>query len=435
MNIYAKAQQKLNITSFNEMQKEAFEKIPSGEDVVLLSRTGSGKTLAFLLPLLDQIDPAIKRTQLLIIAPTREIALQLTSVTQDLRFGFNILCCYGGHPIRFEKKALLSFPDIIIGTPGRILDHLDRETIDPLTLKFLVLDEFDKTLEMGFHEQMQSIIKHLRYKPQYILTSATEALEIPSFVPLNNAETINYIEDQTIKGLKLHVVPSPAKDKLETLFQLINDIGHQSTFIFCNYRETVQRISDYLKSKKIHNDILHGGLQQMDRENVLSKFRNGSVRILVTTDLAGRGLDIPLVENVVHYHLPSSEETFIHRNGRTARMESDGDAYTITFHEEETPDFIKKIDHEYLPTGETRDLPLPDFETVMINKGKRDKVRKGDVVGFLFKIGALGKEELGLIEVKDNFSLAGVSRNAASSLVKKTNNQKIKGKKALVRIL
>lgn len=435
MDHYLRARQKLNIDTFNRMQVEAFEVIPKGGDTMLLSVTGSGKTIAFLLPVLAQVDLKLKRTQALIIAPTRELALQITSVISNLAMGVNALCCYGGHPVRIEKKALESNPEVVIGTPGRILDHLEREHFDPLLVQFLVLDEFDKTLEMGFHKQMEGIVKHFKYKPQYILTSATDTIDLPAFLPLYELSRINYIAEVVLEGLRSYKVFSPTKDKLETLYLLLNDIAQNSTFVFCNYRESVARISEFLSKKGITNDYFHGGLNQIDRENVLSKFRNGSCSILITTDLAGRGLDIPQVENVVHYHLPESEEVFTHRNGRTARMDAEGDAYVIIAEGEATPDYIDRIQNEYKTSGSETELPSPQWTTLLINKGKREKIRKGDVVGFLFKIGQLGKDDLGLIEVKDNYSLAAVHKNQASLVVKKVNNQKIKGKKALVRIL
>jgi len=435
MDHYERAKKKLDIKVFNSMQVEAFEVIPDGSDTILLSITGSGKTLAFLLPLLAQIDSKLNSTQVMIIGPTRELALQITNVAQNLAMGFNILCCYGGHPVRFEKKALESNPEVVIGTPGRLLDHIDREHIDPLAIKFLVLDEFDKTLEMGFHKQMESIIKQFRYKPQYILTSATEALEIPGFVPLNKPVIINHIETKDKVAFDILRVDSPSKDKLETLALLINDIGDQSTFVFCNFRESILRVSDFLKSKKIHCDVFHGGLEQIERENAMSKFRNGSTRILITTDLAGRGLDIPHVEHIVHYHLPSSEEVFIHRNGRTARMGASGNAYVIISEADKKLDFIENLEDSYVPSGKKAKLPPLLWSTIMINKGKRDKIRKGDVLGFLIKAGNLEVEAIGMIEVKNKYSLAGIKKVSANETVRLTDKQKIKGKKALVRML
>lgn len=435
MDYFTRAKQKLKIKSYNEMQEEAFQVIPEGNDTLLISKTGSGKTIAFLLPILVQVDPKIQRTQLIVIAPTRELALQITNVARELAMGFNILCCYGGHPLRFEKKALESNPEVIIGTPGRLLDHITREYIDPLSVKFLVLDEFDKTLEMGFHKQMESITKQFRYKPQYVLTSATDAIELPDFLPLLNPVKLNHSQIDATNKFDTFVVKSPSKDKLETLTNLLYDVGDQSTFVFCNYRDSILRTADFLKSKGISCDLFHGGLDQVERENVMTKFRNGSTRILVTTDLAGRGLDIPHVEHVVHYHLPISEQIFIHRNGRTARMGATGSAYVITSQTDRIEDFIERIEREFVTSGVQRQLPPMEWITIMINKGKRDKIRKGDVLGFLCNQGEQEKDHIGMIEVKEKYSLAAVKLNKSSKLIKLTNKQKIKGKKALVRKL
>lgn len=431
----SKVQTKFNIASFNAMQKEAFQVIPKSKDTLLLSPTGSGKTLAFLLPIMNQLDLTICRTQVLIISPTRELAIQITNVSKDLGLGFNILCCYGGHSPKEEKKSLQSDPEMIIGTPGRILDHLDRENIDTTSIKFLILDEFDKTLEMGFHSQMESIIKHFRFKPQYILTSATEGLEIPDFVPLEELISINHLSNTIIDGLKISKVWSPSKDKLDTLFLLLNDIGNQSTIVFCNYRQSVQRIHEHLMNKNIFCDFLHGGLDQIERENVLSKFRNGTTKLLISTDLAGRGLDIPEVQNIVHYHLPMNEETFIHRNGRTARMFADGNAYVILSNDDATPDYVNAISNKYTVSNTINEIQASEWISICISKGKKDKINKIDIVGFMYKIGKLEKEDLGLIEIKDNYSIIGINATKAKDLITKTNNQKIKGKKTLVKLL
>ncbi len=433
MDIYSKAKVKLDITDFNEMQEKAFHMIPSGQDTILLSLTGSGKTIAFLLPIMDQVDPSENIEQILIIAPTRELAQQINSVVSNLAMGFNATCCYGGHPVRFEKKALESKPTIITGTPGRILDHLERGNIDPLSIQFLVLDEFDKTLEMGFHKQMQSIIEYLRYKPQYILTSATKGLEIPSFVPLLDAQVLDFVKEKDQGGLTYYEIPSPSKDKVSTLLALILKIGDESTFVFVNFRESAQRIREALLEKGLQCDIFHGGLDQVGRENVLSKFRNGSTRILITTDLAGRGLDIPQVKNIVHYHMPIQEEIFIHRNGRTARMNNIGNVYVISHPEDKLPFTLPPME-EPLDLV-TKKIKAPDWVTIKISKGTRDKIRKIDIVGFLLKIGSLSKDDLGLVEVKEAYSLAAVRFGKADEVVKRTKHQKVKGKKAIVSVL
>lgn len=428
-------QKKLNISTFNQMQMDAIEFIPNGADTLLIANTGSGKTLAFLIPLMLQLDKKLSRTQLLIITPSRELALQIANVAQSMAMGFNIQTCYGGHPVRYEKKALESNPEIIVGTPGRILDHLERENIDPYSIQFVVLDEFDKTLEMGFHKQMKSIILQLRFKPQYILTSATNNIEIPDFIPLQEPQFIKYTEASSLEGLKVHLVVSPEKDKLETINHLIHDVGNDSTFIFCNYRETVERVHKYLKHQGIKNDFLHGGLDQIQRENAMSKFRNGSTRILVTTDLASRGLDIPLVENIIHYHFPITEEIYTHRNGRTARMNAEGKAFIIKYSEEELPEYMNITKDKFIPSEIHKNLKESNWKTLIINKGKRDNVNKVDVVGFLSKLGGLSREELGLVEIKKKYALAAVNKNKVKNVIRNTNNQKLKGKKAIVKEL
>jgi superfamily II DNA/RNA helicase len=430
-----KTQIKTGIDVFNEMQLEAFEFIPHGADTILISETGSGKTFAFLLPIMSMMDTSIPRTQVLIIAPTRELVLQIKNVAQSLALGYNITACYGGHPVRTEKKELLSQPIIIVGTPGRMLDHLERENINAEKVKFFVLDEFDKSLEMGFHKQMKSIIKRLVTKPQYILTSATDLEEIPPFVPLKDPQKISFNQTITNEGLVLKKLISPNKDKLETLKKLITDVGDNSTFIFCNYRESVERISTYLKDNGIENDYLHGGLDQIERENKLTKFRNHSTRILVTTDLVGRGIDIPHVENIVHYHFPVTEEVFTHRNGRTARMNRPGNAFVIISAYEEAPEYIDAIKTVYDCSGKDLNLKKTDWITLHINRGKKDKISKGDVAGYLIKSGKLNKEEVGLIEIKDQYILVAVQRKKAKGALKSLADQKLKGKKAYVKIL
>jgi superfamily II DNA/RNA helicase len=434
-SILDRVKQKFQISQFNPMQEEAFEVISKAKDTILLSATGSGKTLGFLIPAFSQLDDQTEKVQCLIIAPTRELAMQITEVAKNMALGLNIELCYGGHPIRYEKKALEQGPQVVIGTPGRVQDHIDRGNLILDQTYLLILDEFDKSLEMGFHKQMSAIIRGFKNKPQIILTSATDALEIPDFIRLANPERVDYLQDDISEKLKIQLVNSTSKDKLKTLYHLINDVGHESTFVFCNYRETVERVSDFLSEQGIHNDRLHGGMDQIQRENVLSKFRNGSTRILITTDLAGRGLDIPEVNHVIHYHFPITEEVYTHRNGRTARMDNDGNVYVIRFEEEDIPEYIPPIDLEYFPTMEKRDIPKPDFITISLNKGKRDKINKVDIVGFLSKVGKLKRDELGLVELKDSYALAAIHKKKINSVIKLTNKQKIKGKKVSVGLI
>jgi len=427
--------ERLNIKALNEMQVAASIADKKDGDVILLSPTGSGKTLAFLLPVLRRIDPTSKGIQALIIAPSRELALQIESVLKNMGTGYKVNCCYGGHPMRIEKKSLLHPPTILIGTPGRIGDHIQRENVDVSQVKTLVLDEFDKTLEFGFHKEMIFIMESLVSVDRKMLTSATAAIEVPEFVVLEKPQELNFIsESGKPKGLTIKQVISPERDKLGTLYKLICDLGDASMLIFCNHRDSVERVSHFLRTKDIVQNYFHGGLEQLDRERILTKFRNESLKIMVTTDLAARGLDIPEIKYVIHYHTPTREDPFIHRNGRTARMDAKGRAFMIMHGEEPMPSYIRTPPGIFKLKDNSTPPEKPIWRTLYIGKGKKDKVNKIDVVGFLAKKGKLEKEDIGLIEVRDFFCYVAVNRKKIHDTIKLVSNQKIKGKKAKVEI-
>ena len=279
-------------------------------------------------------------------------------------------------------------------------------------MKLLVIDEFDKCLEFGFQEEMSDVISKLPKLRRRFLLSATDAEEIPHFTGLNSTVKLNFLDPDGGVSERLHLykVISPVKDKLETLYKLLCCLGNQSTLVFCNHRESVDRVGKYLHSMKVYCETFHGGMEQDDRERALYKFRNGSCHIFISTDLAARGLDIPDIKNVVHYHLPVAEDGFIHRNGRTARWEADGSSYIILHSEE------------------------PDFVTLYIGKGKKDKINKIDIVGFLSKKGNLSKEDIGRVDVKDHYAFAAVSRSKYKQVLKLVQNEKIKGVKALIEL-
>ena len=419
----------LGIEQLNEMQQKVLD-AGTTRDLVLLSPTGSGKTLAFLLPLLDNLTDA-REVQVLIVAPSRELALQIESVFRSLGTGKKVNCCYGGHPIRTEKKSLEHPPAVLIGTPGRIVDHLERGNVSLDKVQTLILDEFDKSLELGFLDEMKTILSHLPGLRRRVLTSATEGVVVPDFVGLRNPNRLAFLQTvKTNKGLKLYQVNSPEKDKLETLYKLLGELQGESTLIFCNYRETVTRVSDFLQEKEVDNTYFHGGMEQPERERALSHFRNGSASVFISTDLAARGLDIPEVQHVIHYHLPVNEEAYVHRNGRTARMHAEGAAYLLLHAEEYLPDYVTtQPDVFYLPEKSRMPEPSP-WVTLTINRGKRDKLSKGDVVGFLYQKGGLNKEELGVVEVKESCSYAAIKREAKAALLERISEQKIKNMKA-----
>ena len=423
-----KALENLKITSLNEMQVASLNALKKESDVVLLSPTGSGKTLGFLLPILNMLDSKKTGIQVLILAPSRELALQIEQVFRSMGTGFKVNCCYGGHSTRIEKNNLEYPPAVLIGTPGRIADHFNKGRIDTTSIQTLVLDEFDKALEFGFQEDMSYIITQLKKLNRRILTSATNALQIPDFTGITAPVVLNFLSEIPAKGLKQKVVISKGKDKLDTLFGLICKLGNKATLIFCNHRDAVERISDLLWDKGLGHDIFHGGMEQEDRERALIKFRNGTHRLLITTDLASRGLDIPEIENVIHYQLPTTENSFVHRNGRTARMNAEGTSYLILSEEEEQPRYLKESPElEDLPTKNT--LPKDSqWSTLYIAGGKKDKINKMDIVGFLLQKGKLQKDDLGLIEVLDFCSYVAVKKDKINTVLHLIKDEKIKKK-------
>lgn len=424
----------LGIEALNDMQTAALDAAGQHNDIILLSDTGSGKTLAFLLPLLAMMDEKAAGTQALVIVPSRELALQIEKVFKTMSTGYKITCCYGGHLRETEENNLLEAPALIVGTPGRLADHIRRGNIHMENIKTLVLDEFDKSLELGFQEEMSFIIGSIPALEKRILTSATAAAEIPGFVGLRDAVTLDFLSGEKPERLALQVVHSPEKDKIETLVRLICRIGDRSTFVFCNHRESVDRVSELLKEKGIYNVFYHGALEQPERDSALAKFRNGSSLVLVTTDLAARGLDVPNIRYIIHYHLPSTEEVFIHRNGRTARVEASGTAVLILGPDETLPGYVKEAPEIIeLPEG----LPLPDkpkWTTLFIHAGKKDKINKVDIVGFLSHKGLLKKEDIGLIEVKDFSSFVAVRKSKAGHTLHLIKDQKLKNKKVKIEV-
>jgi superfamily II DNA/RNA helicase len=422
---------KLEIKALNDMQLASLEAHTTNDHIVLLSATGSGKTLAFLLPLVAQLKTAGNTTKALIIVPSRELAQQIELVFKSMGVNSKVTSCYGGHKRETEENNLKEAPALLIGTPGRLADHIRRGNINTSGIETLVLDEFDKSLELGFEEEMSFIIGSLPALKKKTLTSATETVDIPDFVGLVDPLKLNFLAYNTPADSRLtvQVLHSPEKDKLDTLFRLICMLGNRSIIVFCNHRESVERTSQLLKEKDIHNVFYHGAMEQQERDAALCKFRNGTSNVLVTTDLAARGLDIANLRYIVHYHLPATEDIFTHRNGRTARMEASGTAILIIGPEEKTPNYISP-DAEKLTLPDISTLPeKPKWSTLFIAAGKKDKINKIDIVGFLSQKGLLKKEDIGLIEVKDFFSFVAVKKIKVNETLRLIKDQKIKNKK------
>ncbi len=433
-----KALSKLGITALNEMQQHTAEAVLGSDgDVVLLSPTGTGKTLAYLLPLLQLLDTGSEQVQALVITPGRELALQSDQVLKSMACGIRSTACYGGRTAMDEHKVLKEVrPQLVFGTPGRLNDHLDKENISRYGIQYLVIDEFDKCLQMGFHNEMQRLIKALPGLKRRILLSATNTEQIPQFVNMSKKGTlIDFLDDdeQTSERVTLYEVHSPQKDKLDTLRQLLLSFGDASSIVFLNYRDSVERVNSYLLEQGFVTSCFHGGLEQKQREDALYKFSNGSANVLVSTDLASRGLDIPNIQNIVHYHLPESEDGYIHRVGRTARWDATGRTFFILSSGERIPDYVNGdiVPYVDMPCQQT-EPPLPRMVTLYIGKGKKDKISKGDIVGFLCKTGGLQSDEIGRIDVKDRYSYVAVRREKLQQVIHLAQGEKIKGIKTII---
>lgn len=420
---------KLNIDALKPMQEEAISSISANENTLLLSPTGSGKTLAFLIPIIQQIDTNEQGIQALILSPSRELAIQIEQVLRSLGSGLKANAVYGGRPIKKDFEELNHSPAILIGTPGRVLDHLERESIDVSSTKFLVLDEFDKSLEVGFEEQMKEILYRLRALKKRVLTSATKRVSIPGFVNFKGATTIDYSSEKK-SDLSLFFATGKSANKMENLAMLLSQLSKGQGIVFCNFKDDIDQISTYLEGQNIEHVCFFGGMDQRERERALIKFRNGSSRIMLATDLAARGLDIPEIQFIVHYQLPFHKEEFVHRNGRTARMHAQGAAYILRGERDELKDYLGDYPvHEIL---QNKEVSSSQWSTLFLSGGRKDKISKGDIAGFLIKTGGLKPDELGLIELKQDCAFVAVSSKQAEELCKKVNNLKLKKRKLRV---
>jgi len=426
--------EKLGIEQLNPMQQEAQFNIHSKSEIVLLSPTGTGKTLAFLLPVMAELNPEIEAVQALILAPSRELAIQIEQVAREMGTGFKINSAYGGRPFSKDKMNLKHPPALLIGTPGRIADHLRRQTFATDEIKVLVLDEFDKSLEIGFEEEMEAIVEGIGTLEKKVLTSATQEVVIPEFIELEEPTYIDYLAEG-VAQLEIKILLSPEKDKLGTLAEAILRLGNQSGIVFCNFKASIQRVSAYLSAQNIAHGCFYGGMEQKERERALLKFRNGTHQLLLATDLAARGIDVPEIKFIIHYHLPHRSQEFTHRNGRTARMHQDGTAYVLHWKKEELPDFIEEVNAERC---QVKDLPQGDFSlasewaTLMLSGGRRDNISKGDIAGFFFKQGHLQKDELGKIELKQDCSFVAIPAKKVRELIKELDGQRVKKRKVKV---
>jgi superfamily II DNA/RNA helicase len=424
--------EKLSIEKLNVMQEEAQKAILSSPEIVLLSPTGTGKTLAFLLPIIAELDINCAEVQVLIVVPSRELAIQIEQVIREMGTGYKANAVYGGRAGSKDKTEIRHRPAILIGTPGRIADHMRRENFSTQFINTLVLDEFDKSLEIGFENEMKEILALLPKVHKKILTSATQEVEIPKFVNLKNPVCLNYL-DKVASQLTIKTILSPSQNKLETLASLLVQLGDQPGIVFCNFKDTIQEVSDFLTSRNINHGCFFGGMEQKDRERALIKFRNGTHQLIVATDLAARGIDIPEIKFIIHYQLPSRSHEFTHRNGRTARMFNDGTAYVLKWKNESLPDFIENAEVEELQAAPPQSSLL--WKTLFVSGGRKDKISKGDIAGLFMKQGLLNSDQLGTIEIKVDCAFVAVQASEVNKLIQLVDNSKLKNKKVRVTVI
>lgn len=434
--------QRLGISQLNDMQEEALAAIVrSNDDVVILSPTGTGKTLAYLLPLVQLINEEKPSLQAIVVTPGRELALQSSEVLKSMGCGLRSMAVYGGRPAMDEHRELRKVcPQIIFGTPGRLNDHLVKGNIVADDVRFLIIDEFDKCLEMGFQNEMAILLGNLPYVKRRVLLSATESEVMPRFVNMGHTQRLDYRQEEEQVSSRVHIysIESPQNDKLEPLRQLLLERGEESTVVFLNYRESVERVADYLRKAGFTLSAFHGGLEQKQREDALYRFANGSANIMVCTDLASRGLDIPDIDNIVHYHLPETEQNYVHRVGRTARWDKQGRSFFLLKAGEHIPDYVEETPTAYNLKADVdgstpeRVPARPKMVTIYIGKGKRDKLSRGDIVGFLCKKGGLQGSEIGKISVEERFTYVAIAREKLRQVLKNTAGEKIKGVKTII---
>lgn len=432
--------QKEGITILNDMQEKMIQSCSEKKDVILLSPTGSGKTVAFGVPLLKMMKNPTGQVQAVVIAPSRELVVQIAGVLRNISGEYRVLALYGGHKVEDEVNSLKVTPDIVIATPGRLLDHAVRRNVDLLPTRILVLDEFDKSLELGFEEEMEKIIRRMKNLSRILLTSATEAASLPEFLPIKNPIVLNFLErnESLRKRMRIHKVISDDKDKLKSLHRLLCNIsgpnGPDRSIIFVNHRESAERIYEFLRKHGVSCVLYHGALDQQKRESALAAFNSGSRPILVATDLAARGLDIEGVNNVIHYHLPMTEEAYTHRNGRTARVAREGDVYVLTGPGEEVAPFIQ-TDDTFGLSEDSKGSLTSGMELLYVTGGKREKVSKGDLLGWLVKEAGVEPSKVGKINVFDHYSLISVAEDAVKDIIQCSRTKKIKGEKRRISVI
>ena len=396
-----------------DIQIETIPYALEGDDIVAKAKTGSGKTLAFLIPSLLKIDLNNKDIQVLILAPTRELVAQIATETRKIaRYipNLKVTTIVGGESLNGQVTSLENGSHIVVATVGRIIDHLSRETIDLSRLRVVILDEADRMLDMGFRDEVEKIIRNSSRVRQTLLFSATINDKINTLISKvsTNPERINL--NDTTKN-QLEEIAYITKDKDQILLEILSQREPKSTIIFCNTKLEVDRINDLLNNRRFSCDAFHGDFTQPQRDEIFLRFANHTMPILIATDIASRGLDVEKVELIINYDIPDKRETYIHRVGRSARVDSMGVAVTIYKSNEKfkLDEVVGKVKLKRLEEN-IRIKPIKaTMNTLVINGGKRDKIRKGDLLGVLCKDLEISPNDIGKIAINDRKSFIAIS--------------------------
>lgn len=437
-DILSSALRKIGVEALNGMQRAALEHCSCCNSMVLLSPTGTGKTLAYLLPLLQRLEAASNALQALIVVPSRELAQQVAGVWRTMETPYRMAALYGGRPVAEEAAVLRNvLPAAVVGTPGRLIDHLRQGNLLADACRVLVIDEFDKCLEMGFCDEMQQLLELLPGVDSRFLLSATDCDEIPRFAGADGAERLDFRarDEQPSARTAFYTVTTTPEDRLQALFGLLCSLKGEPAIVFCNFRETVEEVRSYLAKGRLIVSAYHGALEQKERELALYRFSSGCSNILVSTDLAARGLDIKDVRHVIHFQRPMTAEIFTHRNGRTARWDAEGTVYIFSYHNHPLPEFVPEEIKEYRIKGKYPLPPAPDWTALYIGKGKRDKISRGDLAGFFMKKGGLAPQNVGAILVFDRYAYVAVQYRGIGELLRRLEGEKIKGIKTKIEIV
>lgn len=442
----------LNFAQPTPVQQLVLAPTLEGQDVAGQAPTGSGKTAAYGLAVLQQVDVTSATMQALVLVPARELVMQVRDALRALGKhlpNLRVAGYYGGHAMREEVKGLQQMPHVVVATPGRMLDHLERRTIIPNRLKVLVLDEADKLLELGFQEEMATIISRLPQRRQTLLFSATmpdqvlalvrKHLTRPRVLNVGGSNATTLPESLVLRG---HVL-SAADQKPAALFQLLNAPDAGRALVFANTRDRVEELTRFLRGRGLAAEALHGKMLQPERDKSMMKLRNGSATVLVATDVAARGLDVNELDTVVQFDPPHDTDTFQHRAGRTARAGATGTAHLLV-----TPPEQQKI--QQWPAAKTvawkglRPAPLPNAlpkaprpstVTLHVSAGKSEKISRGDLAGAFVSVGGLEREAVGRIEVFDHHSFVAVPEAQAEEVLARMQGAKVKGKKVKVALI